>query len=126
MEAKDIEIALLKAQLLAATTNGSSENSVTVILPHRVEWDALSRPVSTRKILDSPLVSHSIINEPAIQMCTTYTRRGKAPPIEPFVGEGADMLFEEWLPSFERVATWNSWGETKKIIQLGHLRGKTL
>ena len=48
-------------------------------------------------------------------------------PIEPFAGEGVDMLFEEWLPSFERTATWNSWGEAEKLIQLaGHLRGKAL
>ena len=58
----------------------------------------------------------------------TYNSRvGKAPPLEPFVDEGADMLFEEWLPSFERVATWNGWGEAEKLIQLaGHLRGKAL
>ena len=37
------------------------------------------------------------------------------------------MLFEEWLPSFERAAAWNGWGETEKLIQLaGHLRGKAL
>ena len=47
LEAKDMEIALLKAQLLAATTNGSSESSVTVMPPHRVEQDDLSRPVLT-------------------------------------------------------------------------------
>ena len=37
------------------------------------------------------------------------------------------MRFEEWLLSFERVATWNDWGEAEKLIQLpGHLRGKAL
>ena len=60
-----------------------------------------------------------------VQISTT--RRGKAPPIEPFTGEEVDMLFEEWLPSFERAVAWNGWGEAEKLIQLaGHLRGKAL
>ena len=73
-----------------------------------------------------PVVSsHSLMSKPAILMPTT--RMGKAPPLEPFVGEGADMLYEEWLPSFERVTTWNGWGKAEKLIQLtGHLRGKAL
>jgi len=37
------------------------------------------------------------------------TQRGKAPPVEPFTGEGVDTLFEEWLPTFEWMATWNNW-----------------
>ena len=50
------------------------------------------------------------------------TRRGKAPPVEPFTGEGVDTLSEEWLPTFEWMATWNNWSEPEKLLQLpGHL-----
>ena len=45
--------------------------------------------------------------------------------MEPFTGEGVDTLFEEWLLTFEWMATWNSWSEPEKLLQLaGHLRGK--
>ena len=124
LEVKDAEIALLKAQLIAATASSSSEHAERVVLsPHRVEGN-VSRPILNAARLDSPLTSRGSI-EQTVQISTT--RRGKAPPIEPFAGEGVDMLFEEWLPSFERAATWNGWGEAEKLIQLaGHLRGKAL
>jgi len=52
-------------------------------------------------------------------------RHGKAPLVETFAGEGIDMLFEEWLPSFECVVAWYDWSENEKLIQLaGHLKGK--
>ena len=54
-------------------------------------------------------------------------RKGKAPPVDPFSSEGSDLLFEEWLPSFERMATWNDRIDAEKMIQLaGYLRGKAL
>ena len=116
LEAKDAEISLLKAQLIAATARSSSERVDRVILsPHRVEGD-VSRPTFSETKLDSSLTSHGSSIEQTVQISTT--RRGKAPPIEPFAGEGVDMLFEEWLPSFERAATWNGWSEAEKLIQL--------
>ena len=55
------------------------------------------------------------------------TRKGEAPSLEPFIGVGVDILFDQWLPSFERVAIWNGWGEAEKLIQLaGHLKDKAL
>ena len=85
-----------------AATSSSSESAGPVILsPHRVECD-VSRPVSIGTKLSSSLTSHESIKA-AVQMSTT--RRGKVLPIESFAGEGVDMLFEEWLPSFERTAT---------------------
>ena len=37
------------------------------------------------------------------------------------------MLFEEWLPNFERAARWNGWSEAERLIQLArHLKGKAL
>ena len=53
--------------------------------------------------------------------------RGKAPPVDPFTGEQPDVLWEDWLSTFERASTWNGWSESEKLLQLaGHLRGKAL
>lgn len=71
LEAKDVEIALLKAQLLAAMTNSNSETSLMPL--HRVEQDGLSRPVSTEEKSDGPIFSsHSIMNESAINSNAHY------------------------------------------------------
>eukprot|EP00731_Ephydatia_muelleri_P011030 Em0005g1616a len=38
-----------------------------------------------------------------------------------------DVLWEDWLSTFERASTWNGWSESEKLLQLaGHLRGKAL
>ena len=39
------------------------------------------------------------------------SRRGKAPPVEPYTGEDPDILWEEWLSMFDRAASWNGWTE---------------
>ena len=110
---KDAEIRILKAELIRQQLSHERvpRNSLTTV--------------------HSPAVIASDITVPGrlheIAGRTYNSRVGNAPPLEPFVGEGADMFFEEWLPSFERVATWNGWGEAEKLIQLaGHLRGKAL
>ena len=52
-------------------------------------------------------------------------RRGKAPPIDPFSAEELDEQWDEWLPTFERVAEWNNWSDAECLLQLaGHLRGR--
>ena len=57
----------------------------------------------------------------------TIARRGKAPPIDTFTGENCDVLREDWLPTFERAAHWNSWSEDEKLLQVaGYLRRKAL
>ena len=54
-------------------------------------------------------------------------RRGKAPPVDPFSGETADLAFEDWLPALQRAAEWNQWSDSETLIQLaGHLRGRAL
>ena len=40
---------------------------------------------------------------------TTVQRRGKAPPIDSFTGENAEICFDDWIPTLERAATWNNW-----------------
>ena len=52
-------------------------------------------------------------------------RRGKAPPVDMFTGEDAEVRFEDWLPSLQRAANWNGWSADEQLIQLaGHLRGR--
>ena len=52
-------------------------------------------------------------------------RRGKAPPIDPFDGETGSITFEDWLPTMQRAAVWNSWSDDDCLVQLaGHLRRK--
>ena len=64
--------------------------------------------------------SHQVAARPS-------SRKGKAPPVDSFASEGSDLLFEEWLPAFERMALWNEWTGPEKLIQLaGYLRGKAL
>ena len=54
------------------------------------------------------------------------SRRGRAPPVDPFDGE-SDILFEDWVPGLFRAAEWNDWSEHETLIQLaGHLRGRAL
>ena len=51
------------------------------------------------------------------------TRRGKAPPIDPFSADDGAVGFDDWLPSLDRAASWNAWTDEEKLLQLaGHLR----
>ena len=51
------------------------------------------------------------------------SRVGKPPPI---AGENCDVLWEDRLPTFDQAASWNSWSEGKKLLQLGYFRRKVL
>ena len=52
-------------------------------------------------------------------------RQGKALPVDPFKCSDPEFIFEDWLPTLERAATWNGWSEDEKLMQLaGHLHGK--
>ena len=42
---------------------------------------------------------------------TRGARRGKAPPVDPSTGEDAETTLDDWLPSLQRAAEWNGWGE---------------
>ena len=97
MDAKDVEIARLKARLLAVTLPAAA-NPRTVPSP------------GDRRVDETSLVP---------------LRHGKAPPIDSFSAEGLDEQWDEWLPTFERAAEWNNWSDTECLLQLaGHLRGK--
>ena len=56
---------------------------------------------------------------------TRTSRKGRAPPIDQYTGEDADVRFDDWLPSLRRAADWNCWTESEQLMQLaGHLRGR--
>ena len=58
---------------------------------------------------------------------TTVSRRGKAPPIDPFSASDRAVSFDDWLPCLERATSWNAWTEEEKLMQMaGHLRGRAL
>ena len=57
----------------------------------------------------------------------TTSKRGRAPPIDPYTGENPEIRFDDWIPSLIRAAKWNDWTESEQLIQLaGHLRGRAL
>ena len=58
--------------------------------------------------------------------CEVRSRKGKAPPVEPFTGyPKSDINFNDWLPTLESAAKWNNWSEEELLLQLaGHLRGR--
>ena len=43
--------------------------------------------------------------------------RGKAPPIDEFIGEDSQITFDDWLPILERTATWNGWTQEEMLMQ---------
>ena len=56
----------------------------------------------------------------------TRSRKGKAPPVDPFTGDPrGELNFDDWLPTLERAAKWNQWTEEEQLLQLaGYLRGR--
>ena len=102
LDAKNMEIARLTARLLNCTLPSSSPPLL------RNSDHSLSRDTDHR--MDGTNVTH---------------RRGKAPPVDSFSAEGLEEHWDEWLPTFERAADWNSWNDAERLLQLaGHLRGK--
>ena len=58
---------------------------------------------------------------------SSRVRRGKAPPIDPFIGEDPECRLDDWLPALRRAAYWNGWIEGDLLIQLaGHLKGRAI
>ena len=67
------------------------------------------------------------MTEPGKNINTGQVRCGKTPTVDPFTGESEKILWEDWLSTLERAATWNGWGEEEKLLQLaGYLKGKAL
>ena len=52
---------------------------------------------------------------------------GKAPPVDTFTGEEAELRLEDWLPTLERASSWNGWTQEELLMQFtGYLRGQAL
>ena len=101
MGKKDIEIEELREQ-------------VTQLL-HPTSARPLSRTSSVASVVQD-------VGRPPVPL-----RIGKAPPVDPYTGEDPEVWWEDWLPTFERAASWNKWTDEEKVIQLaGHLRQKAL
>ena len=48
-------------------------------------------------------------------------------PVEPYTGKDPGIPWEEWIPMFEKAASWNGWTEQERLLQLaGYLRGNVL
>ena len=108
LQVKDAEIARLREQLLLSVPTARS-------------IDAASTPAAN--CTRNPTNVIDDIDTSILQ--TLPGRRGKAPPVESFTGEGSSVHWDDWLPTLERAATWNNWSEQEKLIQLaGHLRGR--
>ena len=57
----------------------------------------------------------------------TMSKRGRAPPIDPYTGENPEIRFDDWIPSLIRATKWNNWTKSEQLIQLaGHLRSRAL
>ena len=62
-----------------------------------------------------------------LETSTQSPRKGKAPPVDTFTGERAEIRLEDWLPALDRAALWNGWTVEEMLLQLaGHLRGRAL
>ena len=93
MDAKDVDIARLKARLLVVTS------------PAAVSPQTVPSP-GDRRVDETSLVP---------------LQHRKAPPINPFSAEGLDEQWDEWLPTFERAAEWNNWSDTVLTSASGSL-----
>jgi hypothetical protein len=71
---------------------------------------------------ESDPVGHG--DSPPIVHVESVKRRRKAPPVDTFTGEDAEVRFEDWLPSMQRADNRNGWSADEQLIQLaGHLCG---
>ena len=71
--------------------------------------------------------SDTHIVQSSVPPTASGSRRGKAPPIDPFNGEAQDIAFDDWVPALCRAAEWNGWTDDETLMQLaGHMRGRAL
>ena len=83
----------------------------------------------THVIVDTGVRTASRVTKPSHSVSEPHpiSRRGKAPPIDPFDGETNGVTFEDWLPTLQRAAVWNGWTDDDSLVQLaGYLRKRAL
>ena len=115
-EAKDAEIRALKAEL------------ARLQVPRERVSERLATPVHGSAILSNTSAMTTPRGLGGEMGGRSHTSRvGKAPPIDTFTGVNCDVLWVDWVPTFERAAHWNNWSEDEKLLQLaGYLRKKAL
>ena len=97
---REAEIVELRAKLLECESHGSSE---------------MEEGVASAE-------EHKFLRSPG-----RVVHRGKAPPVDAFTGEEAELRLEDWLPTLESAASWNGWTQEELLMQFaGYLRGRAL
>ena len=110
IESKESEIASLRAQ-----------SCLRPVAVEPVQHDAGNEVAQQDVVNETAVVSPRQLDTSTVQPAW----KGKAPPVDLFTGEGTDVVWEYWLPTLERTATWNNWTENEKLLQLaGHLQNK--
>ena len=60
---------------------------------------------------------------PLVPSGSAYTTQ----PVYSFTAEDPEIRLDDWLPTLERAAAWNSWSEEETLMQsAGHLRNRAL
>ena len=91
------------------------------------EQGSTSQPPTGKHNPESPLSADRIQHESMAITANVKSRKGRAPPVEPFSGEDKEITFDDWLPGLERAALWNGWTNAELLLQMaGHLRGRAL
>ena len=95
IEVKENEIVSLHAQLAASRTpKARSTDSRATIFETAWQDSVYEFTVPTSRQLATSTVQLS--------------GKGKAPIVDLFTGKSSDVLWEDWLPTLERAATWNN------------------
>ena len=133
LEEKETTIAALQRQL-EPVTGRELTGEVPYIIPSTLPLEDTTRPVLVPRLQSLPESETSALMSPQHRITETaatgnggQVRRGKAPPVDPFTGENDELMWEDWLPTLGRAATWNGWSKEEKLLQLaGYLKGKAL
>ena len=60
--------------------------------------------------------AESILDTSTTSISESRSRRGKAPPVDPFTGEDLTSTLDDWLPSLHTATTWYGWTEEEKLM----------
>jgi len=102
VEAKELEIASLRAQLAAIRTH-EEKGALSNVTATEFTNIVVSTPKSRQRETDSCLAFPKLMENSAL----SSSRKGKAPPMDLFTDQ-SDVLWEDWLPTFELAAAWNN------------------
>ena len=83
-------------------TLGDKDEQIKTLLERIALLEAGMRPPAALAPL--PTVSTPPTNA---SLAGTGSRRGKAPPVDPFSGDQQELTFDDWLPRLEGAAEWN-------------------